>query len=567
MFQTIKSKIALMMLFSLAIMIVIGSLGIIGLYRVDSTAAAISGSNIASIIKMGSARSALQDVRTQYFRALGESDPAALQKDIAAMKQYEAHLDNIWKSYYPADVSTVEEQAVADKINAALPAFYASADAIVAEALAGKKADAIQRILRDRPETAALVAELTRDVDINRQQAIDASDQTHNIYINFRITSILLLGVGLIVSVLSGVWLLRVITRPLNRAVRVAQDVAGGKLENRVIVDQGGEFGHLLAALKTMDEKLSSIVHSIQVSAESVSSASSQIASGNMDLSTRTEEQAASLEQTAASMTELTETVKQNADNARQANALAGGAADLADTGNEAVQAMVGTIGEVSSSSARISEITGVIEGIAFQTNILALNAAVEAARAGEQGRGFAVVASEVRTLAQRSASAAKEIKDLISSSVALVENSARQASQVGATMGEVRQSIRNVSQIVSEISNASDEQSRGIDQIGTAVSQMDQMTQQNAALVEQAAAAAQSLQEQAHDLTGAVSYFKFAGMTAQPIVQAQAVVQARPASTPPRKRIAAPASPPSPKPSRAAVAAIEHKEGDWESF
>jgi methyl-accepting chemotaxis protein len=224
-------------------------------------------------------------------------------------------------------------------------------------------------------------------------------------------------------------------------------------------------------------------------------------------------------------MTQLTETVKQNADNARQANALATRATDLADTGNDAVQGMVGTIEKISGSSTKISEITGVIEGIAFQTNILALNAAVEAARAGEQGRGFAVVASEVRSLAQRCSGAAKEIKDLIESSVTMIQDGARQAAEVGLTMGEVKQAIKQVSDIVGEIAAASEEQSRGIEQVNQAVNQMDEVTQQNAALVEQAAASAQSLEEQATNLNHAVSVFKLddTGRTAPRPVVAQA--------------------------------------------
>jgi len=250
-------------------------------------------------------------------------------------------------------------------------------------------------------------------------------------------------------------------------------------------------------------------VRGIKRSAESVAIASHQIASGNADLSARTEEQAASLEETASSMTQLTETVKQNADNAQQANTLATRATGMADAGNDAVQHMVATIEQISGSSSRVSDITGVIEGIAFQTNILALNAAVEAARAGEQGRGFAVVATEVRNLAQRSASAAKEIKELIGTSVSMIHDSEQQAADVGATMGQVKQAIKQVSDIVAEIAAASREQSQGIEQVNVAIGQMEGVTQQNAALVEQAAAASHSLEEQAGHLQAAMSAFK----------------------------------------------------------
>jgi methyl-accepting chemotaxis protein len=320
--------------------------------------------------------------------------------------------------------------------------------------------------------------------------------------------SIACVVIGALVAAAVSVYLTRGITRPLDQAVSIAYQISEGRLENRIVIAYRDEFGELLKALKKMDERLSDTVRGIVRSTESVSVASREIATGNMDLSARTEEQAASLEETAASMTELTETVRHNADNARQANVLAASATGMADTGNEVVQGMVRTIERISGSSSKISEITGVIEGIAFQTNILALNAAVEAARAGEEGRGFAVVAAEVRSLAQRSAAAAKEIKDLIGTSVEIIQDGSRQAIEVGSTMEQVKQAIKQVSDIVAGIAAASEEQSRGIEQVNRAVVQMDEVTQQNAALVEQAAAASQSLEEQAANLKGAVSAF-----------------------------------------------------------
>lgn len=310
------------------------------------------------------------------------------------------------------------------------------------------------------------------------------------------------------------VQLQRIIRRGLGGMQDSLQHVeASLDLTRKAPVERMDEIGRTATAFNDLLTRVTEVIGSVRRSAESVSVASREIASGNTDLSARTEEQASSLEETAASMTQLTETVKQNADNARQANALATSATELADAGNEAVQGMVGTIENISGSSGKISEITGVIEGIAFQTNILALNAAVEAARAGEQGRGFAVVASEVRSLAQRSSAAAKEIKGLIESSVAMIQDGSKQATEVGATMGQVKQAIKRVSDIVGEITAASEEQSRGIEQVNQAVGQMDEVTQQNAALVEQAAAAAQSLEEQATRLKEAVSVFKVADM------------------------------------------------------
>jgi methyl-accepting chemotaxis protein len=315
-----------------------------------------------------------------------------------------------------------------------------------------------------------------------------------------------------LVSSLLGVFITRSIVKALggepHAASEVTRRISTGDLSRPMSIATG-DTTSVMAGLETMRSRLGETVAQIRSVAGSIATAAQEIASGNVDLSARTEKQASSLEQTAASMTQLTETVKRNADNAREANTLATRATDKADAGNVAVQEMVQTIVEISDRSTKISEITGTIEGIAFQTNILALNAAVEAARAGEQGRGFAVVASEVRSLAQRSAAAAKEIKDLIASSVTMIQGSAQQATDVGTTMGEVRQAIKQVSDIVGEIAAASVEQSRGIEQVHLAVAQMDEVTQQNAALVEQAAAAAQSLEAQTESLDRSVSVFK----------------------------------------------------------
>ncbi|CAN0624555.1 methyl-accepting chemotaxis protein Trg [Burkholderia multivorans] len=324
----------------------------------------------------------------------------------------------------------------------------------------------------------------------------------------------LMIAVGALAILLGtafGVWITRSITRPINDAVKIAQTVSNGDLTSRIDPRTTDEVGQLLRALKNMNSGLAGMVSQIRTGAETISTASGQIAAGNTDLSSRTEEQAASLEQTAASMEELASTVKQNSDNAHQANQLATNASDVARRGGVAVSEVVDTMKEISASSARISEIVSMIDGIAFQTNILALNAAVEAARAGEQGKGFAVVAGEVRTLAQRSAQAAKEIKQLIEESAGKVETGAQQAERAGATMQEIVHSVQRVTDIMSGIWAASEEQSSGIDQINHAVSQMDEVTQQNAALVEEAAAAASSLQSQAGDLMRSVSSFRLA--------------------------------------------------------
>jgi len=301
----------------------------------------------------------------------------------------------------------------------------------------------------------------------------------------------------------------RSITRPLARAVVVAETVAGGDLMSHIDSDSADETGQLLRSLKAMQESLIAVVGQVRSGTDTIATASSQIAAGNQDLSSRTEQQASSLEQTAASMEELTSTVKQNAENARQANQLAVSASNVAMKGGAVVGEVVTTMASIETSSRKIVDIIGVIDSIAFQTNILALNAAVEAARAGEQGRGFAVVATEVRNLAQRSAAAAKEIKGLIDDSVNSVSAGTRLVEQAGSTMEDIVGSVRRVTDIMGEITAASQEQTTGIEQINQAITQMDQVTQQNAALVEEAASAASSLREQATTLVSTVSIFK----------------------------------------------------------
>jgi len=307
----------------------------------------------------------------------------------------------------------------------------------------------------------------------------------------------------------AGVLVTRSILRPIDQAIALTDSVAAGDLTSKLEVSGKDEISHLLQALGGMSQKLEFIVGRVRSSSDSIATGSAQIASGNRDLSQRTEEQASALEKTAASMEQLGATVKQNADNARQANQLALTAATVARQGGEVVGDVVTTMKAINDSSKRIADIVGVIDGIAFQTNILALNAAVEAARAGEQGRGFAVVASEVRSLAQRSAGAAREIKALIATSVERVDQGSVLVDRAGSTMTEVVGAIQRVTDIMGEISSASNEQSAGITQIGEAVTQMDQVTQQNAALVEQSAAAAESLKQQAEQMVEAVAVFK----------------------------------------------------------
>jgi len=305
-----------------------------------------------------------------------------------------------------------------------------------------------------------------------------------------------------------------VVSRPLSRATEAASRIAQGDLDVHLDINNKDEIGLVLRSLNNISDNLSGVVGQVRQGAEQITTASAEIAQGNLDLSGRTEEQASSLEETAASMEELSTAVTQNAENATQANKMAQAASDIAVKGGAVVAQVVDTMGSITASSRKIADIISVIDSIAFQTNILALNAAVEAARAGEQGRGFAVVASEVRNLAQRSATAAKEIKELIDDSVSKVEIGSKQVEQAGSTMKEVVDSVRRVTGIMAEISTASEEQRAGIGQVHEAITQMDQVTQQNAALVEEAAAAAQALQDQAHELEDVVRIFKLGSHT-----------------------------------------------------
>jgi methyl-accepting chemotaxis protein len=412
--------------------------------------------------------------------------------------------------------------------------------------------DAMRKIVAEiKAEESALMAE--RGAAVN-----DLADRM----------STTLIGGGVIAVALAlavSFWLARNITAPLHAAVKVARRVADGDLTTHVEVRSKDETGQLMAALKDMNAGLLDIVSRVRDGTGAIATAAGEINAGNQDLSSRTEQQAGSLEETASSVEELTSTVKQNADNARQANQLAAAASDTAARGGDVVARVVDTMGSINESARRIADIITVIDGIAFQTNILALNAAVEAARAGEQGRGFAVVAGEVRNLAQRSASAAKEIKELIGDSVEKVEAGSRLVDQAGTTMGDVVGSIRRVSEIIAEIAAASEEQRVGIEQVNESLTQMDQVTQQNAALVEEAAAAADAMQDQTRRLTELVGTFQ----TGQPApVAVAAAARARPALAAPRT----PAARIAPVRTAKAGASAARREpvvadGDWETF
>jgi len=419
---------------------------------------------------------------------------------------------------------------------------------------------------------------LTR-LDARSSEGLAASNQrTRNLTLLLAAAGLAAAGAAVWLS-----WLMqRRLVGELQRAGEVATAVAAGNLTVDATSSRADEVGDLLRALATMNHQLSDSMRTVLESSSSIRTASAEIASGNQDLSTRTEQAASNLQQTASSVEQFNGTVKQSADSARQANQLAASAAEVAQRGGSVVSQVVSTMDEINASSKKIADIIGVIDGIAFQTNILALNAAVEAARAGEQGRGFAVVASEVRSLAQRSAEAAKEIKGLIGASVERVEAGSKLVADAGQTMGEIVGSVQRVSDIIGEITAAAAEQSDGIGQVNTAVTQLDQMTQQNAALVEQSAAAAESLKDQAVRLAQVVGSFRLAGnanvappqasMSAHLPVARARVTAPTPKAAPPKPAPLKAASPkavpqPAPRPSPNPIASTAAVSGDWETF
>ena len=504
------------------------------------------------------------------------TEPAAQAPDVERVKLAQAsidkHMEGLAAFMKNTAASSEQERQMFEQLRAFEAKYLPIATRIVGLATTGKTDEAIKSLTQDcMPLLTQIMAHMSAFDAVMKKDSAASAAAAQAAYQNARwlILSITIgsLGGGIFIAW----WLTRSITRPIDAAVGVAQRVAAGDLTAHIVVTQSDETGQLLAALKRMNDSLVKVVGNVRQSSDSIATGSSQIAAGNQDLSQRTEQQASALEETAASMEQLGATVRQNADNAKQANQLALGASSVAVKGGEVVSQVVDTMKGINDSSKKIADIIGVIDGIAFQTNILALNAAVEAARAGEQGRGFAVVASEVRSLAQRSAEAAKEIKGLISASVERVEQGSSLVDQAGVTMTEIVTAIKRVTDIMGEISSASVEQSAGVAQVGEAVTQMDQATQQNAALVEESAAAAESLSLQAQQMVQAVAVFTLAPGDMPAAMAAAPRPSVKPAAAPERrgpnraKNVVRPAF----KPAAATSAAQSAKTGteDWESF
>jgi methyl-accepting chemotaxis protein len=558
----------------LLLLAAVGGIGLVQASRIFDGTQNIGSNWLPSVETLGNLRNLAQDVRRTSLRTLlatDASEKASLHDRHAQMvNQFATTLDA-----YSKLVSSAEEHRVFESIASAWQRYLDDDKKVdeLATSADGGSADARASLSKASAQSFQSVMELiNQDVTLNHNGSsaeVAAAKAAYQAAFAWAVGLIVIaIGFGAAIALV----ITRSITTPIARAVEVAETVARGDLTTRIEVQGNDEASQLLGALRHMNERLVDLVGRVRTGSEGIATASAQIAAGNTDLSQRTEEQAASLEETAASMEQLTATVKQNADNATQGNTLAGQASQTATRGGEVVGRVVETMREISSSSEQVAQIISVIEGIAFQTNILALNAAVEAARAGEQGRGFAVVAGEVRTLAQRSATAAREIKELITVSVERVNNGTALVDDAGRTMVEIVQSVKRVADLMNEISAASGEQRTGIEQVNQAVTQMDEVTQQNAALVEEASAAAQSMSSQATALRELVSVFNIgaagrtasasAASTAAPMVASATVKRAvvsRPAA------VRAPAAP-LPKAERREMAAAT-SDDDWQTF
>ena len=565
-------------LYALILSVVLGLVALAGfsIYEMDRVYKAASYATVntvPSLLTLNHAFVPFTQMRTAVWQHLAAKDPAARDKLEAGIKEARAAVGQALDKYEKENLSDEQDKALLATDRAVLVRYDGVRDKVLALSKAGELDAARDLLMQNQPIIKELVDAFAAHHGYNEKLANMGAAEGSATAASARWISI---SVALAVMVLvagMGLLLARRIAASLTSAVGVAHTIAGGDLSVQISATSKDEVGQLMTALADMSGSLVRIVSEVRSGTETIGTASSEIAAGNLDLSARTEQQAGSLEETASAMEELTATVRQNSDNARQAKQMAVSASDKAVRGGEVMGDVIRTMEAIDSASNKIADIISVIDGIAFQTNILALNAAVEAARAGEQGRGFAVVATEVRNLAHRSAAAAKEIKTLISDSVEQVEQGGKLVQQAGAAMTEVVDTVRSVTDIVSEISAASAEQSTGIDEINRAITQMDEVTQQNAALVEEAAAASQSLQEQAGNLASVVGTFKLAHDQAS-AAQHSTPVRHAPAAKPPAARKAAPLKlatqrDPGPASSKASASAGAGAGagGDWEEF
>ncbi|PXX37897.1 methyl-accepting chemotaxis protein [Undibacterium pigrum] len=498
--------------------------------------------------------------------AIAKSSDPSLASFFAADQEESSRTSALLQKEIGEHMKSADEIALFKEIGEQRQLYISSRNRVVDLKKEGKVDEASAVLDKEFiPASTIYVKKIEEMLAMQRKQIDDTSGEIQQTYQSSRTLLIILSLIAAMLSVICAWLMTKSITRPLSRATAVAEKMAQGDLSETIQVILNDEIGKMMHAINGINTGLSSVIGNVRHGTETINVAAAEIASGNADLSSRTESQASSLQETASSMEELTSTVKQNADNARQANQLVISASGVAVKGGEVVGQVVATMGSIKESSRKIVDIISVIDGIAFQTNILALNAAVEAARAGEQGRGFAVVATEVRNLAQRSASAAKEIKHLIDDSVGKVEHGSKLVDTAGQTMTDIVSSVQHVADIMSEITAASQEQSAGIEQVNLAVTQMDEMTQQNAALVEQAAAAAESMREQSGKLSELVAQFHIMEQAQKPLEQASRTAAV---NTRPQPVLARAAS----KPARALPRQIPQRrtaqtEQDWEEF
>ncbi|WP_296444905.1 methyl-accepting chemotaxis protein [Rhodoferax sp. UBA5149] len=581
----ISTRLMLLMGVMSVLLIGIGGIGLWGISSSNTALQSVYEDRTVALAQLGEIQHLMASSGFVVVSAALDATSEVVKKNADAVDANIAAITKTWGEYMATKL-TVDEERHAKEFAARRGRFVAEG---LRPAVVALRAGDFKEATRLSIGVIPVLYSPTREsmaalVKIQTDEAKIEYDSATNRYATLRWVSILSIVVGVLFAGAMGFYLIRAIGRGLTQAANLSHAIAAGDLTVQVDVAGKDEIAVLLSSLVGMKDSLSNVVAHVRQGSESVATSSAEIAQGNQDLSARTEQQASALEETAASMEELSATVKQNADSARQANQLAMSASTVAIKGGEVVSQVVETMKGINDSSRKISDIISVIDGIAFQTNILALNAAVEAARAGEQGRGFAVVASEVRSLAGRSAEAAKEIKSLINASVERVEYGSTLVDQAGVTMTEVVSSIKRVTDIMGEISAASSEQASGVSQVGEAVTQMDQATQQNAALVEQMAAAASSLKSQAQDLVTTVAVFKLPGghsgslMSKAPITRqaparkpapAVALTQRKPAIKPKKPMVNTPARQTAlnaPAPSTKATAAAATDDG-WDTF
>ena len=589
----VSTRLLLLTGFLGVLLAVAGGMGVWGMGQTEAALKTVYEDRTVPAAQLAQIESLTMRNQLQLQEALIDPEPARVVQRLAQIEQQVAAADQTWQSY-TSTYLTHDEKILVGQFAQARARFHSAAlEPMKAALKAGDRERATRILMAEMPALYApvrdnLAALLKLQVDVAHSEYSTAEKR----YAQVRAIAIgvVLLALGLAAAL--GAWISRSIRHALgaepHEVKQVAEAVAAGRLDTTLPVRAGDETS-VMATLQRMRDTLTQIVTGVRQNADSVATASAQIAAGNLDLSSRTEEQASALQQTAASMEQLSAAVQHNADNARQANQMASGASAVATQGGQVVGQVVETMKGIQDSSHRIADIIGVIDGIAFQTNILALNAAVEAARAGEQGRGFAVVASEVRSLAQRSAQAAREVKTLIQSSNERVAQGSCLVDQAGSTMREIEQAIARVTDIMGEISSASLEQATGVGQVNEAVTQMDQATQQNAALVEESAAAAESLRTQARQLVQAVAVFSLPGAprsapataplpasiarppAPSPAALARGVVSKAKATSKRAGSLTRPSTRPEPAP-RATAALPAHSPdlsdpGDWTSF